>query len=853
MSNSKWAVPVMLALAVTIGLFLIAIAPIGLPARLLAFTAVVTLAGLVYLQCRNAQQAALSLAESQAELETEIATLSKKLHEAEAFGQSVMDGVADPAIIIDRDFKVTSINKAARERFPDNDGSGEPLHCYRALHGRDTPCEGGEHPCVLTSGGACKHLQTEIGHDGTERVVELRATPLYDDVGNLTGAIEVLHQLNEQERLALRLQRAREDAETAVQARSEFVALLSHEVRTPMNAVLGMLDLLRLTSLTRKQESYVHVMESSSSMLLSLVDNMLDFGSLESGTFTLKEEAFWANDLLESALEIMGYQAQSKGLELAGSTNFDTDVQLVGDSDRLQQIIINLVSNAIKFTESGEVIVAIATTGDHDTPRLEVSVRDTGIGMDSAQASTLFQPFAAIGESRVSRGRGSGLGLAISKKLIDLMGGDISCDSTPGEGTTISFSVPVRPVPDASRASEEVSQILHNRRLLVVNDNQSVADSILSFLTSWNATCETEQNSGQVTDRVSAAAAAGRDYDCVILDVERDVRGRLSLAREIRRYSDVPIILLTSIAHPLKVGQISAIGNVRCVNKPVLPGELRRNLSRLLEINALPAEATKDIAFDEMRILIAEDNPLNRKVLRRMLESLGLEADSVNDGPSVLTALADECYDLILMDCQMPGMDGDEVTRILRERPCKGEGQPVIVAITADVSLDHRERCLEAGMDDFLAKPLRLGGLKSGLRRWSVMVDARKERALLARESAARTPVDAEEPQLQRVELADISTYSEYIDLFIDDTTMRIGNLASALDREDLETVRRECHALKGACLELGASRLGICCDALGKASRENRPDDLPDAYRDLVEEFERVRPAIEAEKREAL
>src|SRR5210317_1658331 len=306
--------------------------------------------------------------------------MQQRLTDSEAFNQSVLDGVPDPAIIIDKDFKVSAINKAARKSFNGDAGSGEPLPCYRALHGRDTPCDPAEHPCVLTTGESCKHIQKRVDADGTERLVELRATPLYDENGDITGAVEVLHDLNEQERLALRLQRAREDAATAHAARAQFVATMSHEVRTPLNAVLGMTDLLRLTSLTRKQKSYGQIMESSSNMLLSLVDNMIDFATIESGKLELKRDSFHVNDLLERVLEIMGYQAYSKNIELVGSSDYEPDMQVAGDFHRLQQIMINLVSNAIKFTDAGEVIVNVGVdSGVGDDAVLSISVSDTGI------------------------------------------------------------------------------------------------------------------------------------------------------------------------------------------------------------------------------------------------------------------------------------------------------------------------------------------------------------------------------------------------------------------------------------------------------------------------------------------
>jgi len=802
---------------------------------------------LYLLQVRADPDASRRLGHAKRELEKEIGELNQRLSESEAFSQSIIDGVPDPTIIINKDFSVAAINRAARAECAAGD---DQQFCYRALHGRDGPCDPANHPCVLKTGESCKHIQVRDGEDGEEQLVELRATPLYSESGELTGAVEVLHRLNDQERLALKLRRAKEDAETAHRARAEFVATISHEVRTPMNAVLGMADLLRLTALTRKQKSYVQIMESSSNMLLSLVDNMIDFANLEAGDLVLKEEVFHATDLLERVLEIMGYQANSKGIEIAGATEHEPDMQVTGDFERLRQITINLVSNAIKFTDKGEVIVSVAVDSDSDRPAtLTVSVSDSGIGMSDEAATRLFEPFTQITEPLESQAQGSGLGIAISKQLVELMGGEIKVESEFGRGTTVWFSVPVTRVADADKSVLEGRRALGNRRLLIVNDNPKVSAAICSFLEPWDIGCDVETRPDRVVGRLAAASDSGYPFDCVVIDVDTEQADRLDLARATRKAGDMPMILLTSIARPLKVGQISSIGKVRCVNKPVLPSELRHNLRRLLQVGVVESPLADDEFFRALRILVAEDNPINRRLLRGMLKSLDFEVDSVNDGPSVLFALRDKSYDLIMMDCQMPGMDGDEVTRIIREGKENSDGQPVVVAVTADVSANHREQCLHAGMDDFLAKPIRLDTLKSGLRRWSIMAESRR---VQLPDAAAELQVESNdiiERLRERAGPVSGEIIDEYIDLFLDDTASRIDILRTALEQRDLDTMRRECHALKGACLELGVSRLGSCCDALGKASKDRRVDDLSPAMYRLTAEFDRVRPMFEAEK----
>ncbi len=846
MTTSRWIAVLSGIVAAILLVMLMLPMPIGSGERIFAGTLLVALVLLVLLYVRADRGAHKKPGDARDELARKLEAMEKELADSKAFSQSLLDGVSDPAIIIDKDFNVAAINRAARRKFNGDVAGGETLPCYRALHGRDTPCDPDEHPCVLTTGESCKHLRKQVDADGVERLVELRATPLYDEDGEITGAVEVLHNLNEQECLALRLQRAREDAETAHAARAQFIATMSHEVRTPLNAVLGMTDLLRLTSLTRKQKSYVQIMESSSNMLLSLVDNMIDFATIESGRLELKTDSFYVTDLLERVLEIMGYHAYSKGIELVGTADYEPAIQVCGDLHRLQQIMINLVGNAIKFTDVGEVIVNLGVETDGSgQANLTVSVSDTGIGMSQQTTEKLFMPFGSMADELGNPNQGSGLGLVISKELIDRMNGHISLESELGKGTTVWFTVPVAPVSQTDRFVIDGRRALSNRRLLLVNGNAEVSKSIAGFLTAWDMSCDSEQRHEDVPRRLEAARKSGYPFDCIVLDVDNAATDRLAVARAIREQTDLPIVLLTSIAQPLEVGQISTIGSIRCVNKPILPSVLHYNLSRLFEVET-GERGAEDEDLQSLRILVAEDNPINRKLLNGMLSSLSFDVDTVNDGPAVLLAVEESAYDLILMDCQMPGMDGDEVTRVIREGRFGTGGQPVIVAVTADVSVQHKEKCMQAGMDDFLAKPVRLDMLKSGLRRWSLMADSRRRQLPGVSQFRPNSGDDIIGRLQNRAGIIDSKALDEFISLFIDDTSTRIEVMRHALTEHDLKTIRRECHALKGACLEMGVTGLGSCCEALGKASRDNRVDDLPAEFDRLAAEFQRVRPIFE-------
>jgi signal transduction histidine kinase/DNA-binding response OmpR family regulator len=790
--------------------------------------------------------------EKKAELEGRLAERTK---ESTSVLQSTIDGISDPVLFIDTDYRVTMCNEAAGKAFDVEIDPEEPVYCYRAMHCFDAPCDPTVYPCSLRTGEAGKVIQTRLDDKGLKRHVEIRTTPLRGEVEEIIGTLEVTHTLNEHELIALDLRRAKADAETASRAKSEFVATMSHDVRTPLNAVLGMADLLQLTKLTRKQQSYIRIIQNSGDMLLSLVDNMLDFSRLEAGQLILEKSEFDVVHLLEETLEMTGYRAYSKGLELAGSIRSDSLLHISGDLQRLRQIVINIVSNAIKFTEQGEVIINIEVDTDADgQASMSVVVSDSGIGISEEAKTMLFTPFVRPQQNISTQQRGNGLGLTICKQLVEKMGGEIAVESALGRGTQVRFRVPVDVISTSEPGIAHHTLALKNRRALVVYDNSRVAAIICGYLQSWGMRCERVSNAGDVPGRLQDAASSGQSYDCVVIDV--DLSGGtngLSLAEGLRAgqvAEKLPIILLTPISRPLEVGKISAIGSVRCVNKPVLPSELWRNLCGVLKID--DGIAVSDIAESagDLRILVAEDNSISRGLLVGMLRSLNYLADYVEDGPSVLSAVAAKPFDLILMDCQMPGMDGDQVAKELRQNPQLYPQQPIVVAVSAEASAEHKTRCLHAGMDDFLTKPVRLEMLKRVLHRW---------RSLLGTGSAEPNVADAglapsRGPDLltqlrDRAGVDGQAFVRNYIDLFLDDTATRLEVLRAALERQDHDTLRRESHALKGACLEFGVTRMSDLCDALRDASRAGHLDEQAAALRGLWEEFNRVRPVFEAER----
>lgn len=640
------------------------------------------------------------------------------------------------------------------------------------------------------------------------------------------------------------------DDESISRAKADFVATISHEVRTPLNAVLGMTDLLNLTSLTRKQREYIQTIQSSGDMLLSLVDNLLDFSDMEAGDVQLHASEFDVVDLLERVLRIMGHSASTKGLELAADIRHDFDLRVSADKRRLRQILVNIIGNAVKFTDAGEIVILSETVAAGDGEFwLHIEVSDTGPGIDDEQREQLFTAFASGARPASDQQYGSGLGLTICKQLLDVMGGRIDIRSRETGGAVVVVDVPVKLESPASTAEFVPAAAESGVRILSLHGNRATAGIFCRMLAKWGMSCEHVFDVGDGVHRLRAAASSGRPFDCVIVDSALTPEDFLLTVKRIRGTEEIantPVVLLTSISEPLAVGEITALGHVRCINKPVLPLELRYNLKRSLEPEQLPGPKGLENGgiFPERattRILIAEDNPVSSGVLLSMLRTEGFDADVVDNGPAVLEALKDQRYELLLLDCQMPGMDGDVVTAKIRNAPGHEYGNPVIVAVTADTTEHHRSQCLTAGMDDFVPKPVRLDNLRRGLQRWHVLLAERQA------ETASVAPTDLRRRIAKRAGQVDESFVSGYIDLFLTDAEHRLLRISVAADSGDTDTVRREGHALKGSCLELGAERMARICDDLSVAAKSDDLDEVGMAASRLSREFARLRPVYKS------
>jgi PAS domain S-box-containing protein len=708
------------------------------------------------------------------------------------------------------------------------------------LDSRSSPAEQQARLGRVESGETSSYETKATTKSGREIDIEVAAAPLYDENNRVIGRIGVAHDVTERKRAEQELNTAREAAEAANLAKSTFLARMSHEIRTPMNGVLGMTELLLETGLTATQRKFAETAQRSGKTLLGIINDILDFSKIEAGKLDLEHIDFDVRQVIEDTVELLAERAQSKGLELTCAIPVDLPTRVKGDPLRLGQVLLNLVGNAIKFTETGEVTVSVACVEDaHNSAVLRFEVADTGPGISEEAQGRIFDNFSQADGTTTRKHGGTGLGLPISRQLVEMMGGMMTLESMPRIGSKFWFEVRFDKQTiiqgDAGQGS-----MLDGVRGLIVTSNATARNSLQAQIGNWGMHSRSVETPEQALSILQQAAGRGALYDVVIIDSALGGMGAIGLAKAIKaeaRLSSARLVMLMPVGRHGDMNEARQAGIAMCLSKPVRQSALHDCLVTIMtragEAASLVQEETAAVSAGGHRggkLLLAEDNPVNQEVALGILNIEGCDVTVAKNGVEAVEMFLQRTFDLVLMDCHMPEMDGFEATRKIRELEQQNAAAKriPIIALTANAMQQDRDECLGAGMDDHLSKPYSRMQMRAMLERWLPQG---------AKEAASEGKAAADSEHTDQEARADLDTSAldalrdlessgnpdllrRLIDLYLHDAPELIKKINKGLEAGDAKSIGEAAHTLKSTSANLGARELASVCAALQDVSR---------------------------------
>jgi PAS domain S-box-containing protein len=765
--------------------------------------------------------------------------------------------------IIDADFNLVFVDSEWQKVYGDPTGR----KCFEYLMGRDEPCEGCGIPKAIENKQPV--ITEEVLPREGNRVVEVHTIPFQAADGRWLVAefnvditrrkqseMELQEAFQHLEAATARANSMAAEAEMASAAKSEFLANMSHEIRTPMNGVIGMVGLLLDTDLNEEQRRYAETIKSCGEALLTIINDILDFSKIEAGKMVLETIDFDLLNLLEDFSSLLAVKAQEKGLEFICSADPGVPLRLRGDPGRLRQILTNLMGNAIKFTEKGEVVLRVSLESvEGDAAVLRFAVKDTGIGIAEEKIGMLFQSFSQVDSSMTRKYGGTGLGLAISKQLAELMGGEIGVKSVVGQGSEFWFTARLR-LQSISSLAPSCERDLNGVRVLLADDNEAHRRVLRTRLESWGMIAGEAFDGPSAIQALRRAKAEDLPYRMAIIDMnmpgmDGETLGRL--IKEEKEISDTVLVMMTAVGSRGDAKRLEDIGFSAYISKPVRHSILYECLRQALNGQGedepkrpiVTRHSVRETKQQGARILLAEDNPTNQQVALGLLKKLGCSAVAVNDGREALKALQTSRYDLVLMDVQMPNMDGLQATRMIRD-PASGvlNNRIPIIAMTAHAMQSDKDRCMQAGMNDYLTKPIEPRALFEAVNRWLPNQLERVDKDDKTKERLVSDIFDIK-GLLERV-MEDEDLARELIRTFLEQTPAQISTLRSHISKGETQPAERLAHSIKGAAANLGGEALRATAYEMEKAGKAGNLQAMASMLPELEKQFDVLKAEME-------